>query len=47
VSDARVIADLLLARLAWLAAAELIVRPLLRLVYRRADAATGGRLPDL
>jgi hypothetical protein len=46
-SDLRVVADLLLARLAWLAAEELVVKPFLRRKYERLDEATGGRLPDL
>lgn len=45
--DVRVIGDVLVARMLWLAIAELIVKPLLHLLYRRADAAAGDRLPDL
>lgn len=42
--------DLLLALLAWLLTtglAELVVKPTWRRLYRRADLATGDRLPDL
>lgn len=46
-TDLHIIGDLLAARLVWLILAELIVRPLLRMVYRRADAALDDRLPDL
>ena len=53
--DARIAADValgwLLARLVWLVIEQGIVRPfaaaLGREAYRRADAATGDRLPDL
>lgn len=46
-SDLHLMADVLLVRLVWLAAAELIVKPVLHQLYRRADAAAGDRLPDL
>lgn len=46
-----VAAGYLAARLAWLAIEQGILRPFAtafgREAYRRADAATGGRLPDL
>jgi hypothetical protein len=45
--DLRLILDLLLARLVWLAAAELVFKPLFTRLYRRADQALGDRLPDL
>jgi hypothetical protein len=46
-SDLRLVADLLLARLAWLAGEELIVKPFLRRRYQRLDEALKDRLPDL
>lgn len=46
-SDLRLVLDLLLARLAWLAAEELVVKPFLRRRYQRVDAALNDRLPDL
>jgi hypothetical protein len=46
-SDLRLILDLLLARLLWLAGEELIVKPFLRRKYERLDQALGDRLPDL
>jgi hypothetical protein len=46
-NDLRLIFDLLLARLAWLAGEELIVKPFLRRKYNRLDQALGDRLPDL
>ena len=46
-SDFRLIADLLLARLAWLAVAELIFKPVFFRLYRSADQALNDRLPDL
>ena len=45
--DLRLILDLLLARLVWLAAAELVFKPMFTRLYRRADQALGDRLPDL
>jgi hypothetical protein len=47
ISDLRLIADLLLARLAWVAADELVIKPFLRRKYNRLDQALGDRLPDL
>lgn len=38
---------LVLARAAWVAVAELLIKPVVRAIYRRADAAAGGHLPDL
>jgi hypothetical protein len=46
-SDLRLVLDLLLARLAWLAGEELIVKPFLRRKYDRLDEALGDRLPDI
>ncbi len=46
-SDLRLVLDLLLARLAWLAGEELIVKPFLRRKYDRLDQALGDRLPDI
>jgi hypothetical protein len=46
-SDLKLIADILLARLAWIAAEELIVKPWLRRRYAGLDKATGDKLPDL
>lgn len=46
-SDFRLIADLLLARLAWLAVAELIFKPVFARGYQRVDKALNDRLPDL
>lgn len=37
----------LLARVAWVAATELLIKPVLLRLYRRADAALNDRLPDL
>lgn len=36
-----------LARAAWLAVVELLIKPALFHVYRRADVAAGDRLPNL
>ena len=44
-SDLRLIFDLILARLAWLAGEELLVKPMLRRFYHRADQALDD--PDL
>lgn len=38
---------LLLARVAWVAATELLIKPVLLRLYRRADSALSDRLPDL
>lgn len=46
-ADLHIVGDLLVARLLWLARAELIAKPLLRLAYHHTDAALGDRLPDL
>jgi hypothetical protein len=46
-SDLRLVLDLLLARLAWLAGEELVVKPFLRRRYQRLDEALNDRLPDL
>jgi hypothetical protein len=46
-ADLHIVGDLLAARLLWLALAELIAKPLLRLAYHRTDAALGDRLPNL
>lgn len=46
-TDLHIVDDLLVARLLWMALADLVVRPLLRMVYRRTDAALDDRLPDL
>ena len=49
-SDLHPIADLLLGLGVWLlttALAELVVKPAMHRLYRRADKATGDRLPDL
>jgi hypothetical protein len=46
-SDLRLVLDLLLARLAWLAGEELVVKPFLRRKYERLDQALKDRLPDL
>jgi hypothetical protein len=46
-SDLRLIADILLARLAWIAGEELIVKPWLRRKYERLDQALGDKLPDI
>jgi len=46
-SDLQIIGDLLLARLLWLAAAELIFKPAFARGYQRVDKALGDRLPDL
>jgi hypothetical protein len=37
----------ILGRAIWLAAQELLIKPLLIRLYQRADAAAGDRLPDL
>jgi hypothetical protein len=46
-SDLRLIADILLARLAWIAGEELIVKPWLRRRYAGVDKALGDKLPDI
>jgi len=46
-SDLRLVLDLLLARLAWLAAEELVVKPFLRRKYERLDHALDDRLPNI
>lgn len=46
-SDLRLVLDLLLARLAWMAGEELILKPFLRRRYQRLDEALDDRLPDL
>jgi hypothetical protein len=46
-SDLRLIADILLARLAWIAGEELIVKPWLRRKYERLDQALGDKLPNI
>lgn len=38
---------LLLARVAWVALTELLIKPVLLRLYRRADTALNDRLPDL
>ena len=46
-SDLRLIADILLARLAWIAGEELIVKPWLKRKYERLDQALGAKLPNI
>jgi hypothetical protein len=46
-SDLRLIADILLARLAWIAGEELIVKPWLKRKYERLDQALGDKLPNI
>lgn len=46
-SDLRLIADIMLARLAWIAAEELIVKPWLKRRYEGLDKALGDKLPDI
>jgi hypothetical protein len=46
-TDLRLIADIMLARLAWIAAEELIVKPWLKRKYDRLDQALGDKLPDI
>jgi hypothetical protein len=46
-TDLRLIADIMLARLAWIAAEELIVKPWLKRKYDRLDHALGDKLPDI
>jgi|LakMenE01Jun11ns_1017448.scaffolds.fasta_scaffold9677996_2 hypothetical protein len=46
-SDLRLVLDLLLARLAWLAGEELVVKPFLRRKYNRLDQSLNDRPPDL
>ena len=37
----------ILGRAAWLATSELVLKPILHRLYRRADASLNDRLPDL
>jgi hypothetical protein len=46
-NDLHLIADLLLAKLAWTAVVELLFKPVLFRLYAHADQTTGDRLPDL
>ena len=50
-ADLHIVGDLLVARLLWLAVAELAFKPLFRLAGRRGwhtlDRLLGDRLPDL
>lgn len=50
-TDARLALDVaagwLLGRLVWIAAQELLIKPLLFRLYRQADDVLGGRLPTL
>jgi hypothetical protein len=46
-ADLHIIGDLLVARLLWTAATELVFKPLVFWKYHRLDAALGDRLPDL
>jgi hypothetical protein len=46
-SDLRLIGDILLARLAWIAAEELLVKPWMRRRYQQVDQALGDKLPDI
>jgi hypothetical protein len=46
-TDLHIIGDLLVARLLWTAATELVFKPILVWKYNRIDQALGDRLPDL
>ena len=46
-TDLHLIADVMLARLAWMAAEELIVKPWLKRRYDGIDKALGDKLPDI
>lgn len=46
-SDLHLIFDVIVARLAWMAAEELIVKPWLKRKYERLDKALGDKLPDI
>lgn len=46
-SDLRLIADIILARLAWIAAEELVVKPWMKRRYAGLDKALGDKLPDI
>jgi len=46
-ADLHMVGDLLVARLLWTAATELVFKPLSIWKYNRLNAALGDRLPNL
>jgi hypothetical protein len=46
-TDLRIILDIIMARLAWIAAEELVVKPWLKRRYEGLDKALGDKLPDI